>query len=340
MLFLRVLMAAFSAAIFSGLCGLGNAAWADSPAQKPTYVFPDTAIALQDGDIVLTDTPKLSSTLIRQLGNPTGPYSHAAVFIEFPDGTAKMVGYTDHGIKEIDPTKYLSEKGRLALVRPLAQPNTGSLADAYTQLAKRPLVFDFDMRWPSVESNKTYCAGFISQLFRMSGAPENDPYKKPTDYQRPFWDDWALQQLGLNLSPIVSPNAVLKDAHFKLLSEYQTQNQAQNIEHWIAETTFQTLMHYIEQDQLSIAPIKLGSRLALQLSKMGLMEEMDLLNMPEQRLKVFIPLWEYSEMVKARVNRLIFINEDQNWDETSVRALTKSVADYYRDNYFVSPKHK
>lgn len=340
MLFFRVLVAAFSAAIFSGLCGLGNAAWADSPTQKHAYVFPDSAIALQDGDIVLTDTPKLSSTLIRQLGNPTGPYSHAAVFIEFPDGTAKLVGYTDHGIKEIDPTQYLSNNARSALMRPVSQPAKGALADAFAELSKRPLVFDFDMRWPSVESNKTYCAGFISQLFRMSGPPENDPYKKPMGYQKAFWDDWALQQLGLSLSHIVSPNAVLTDAHFKLLSEYQTQNQAQNIEHWIAETTFQTLMHYIEQDQLSIAPIKLGSRLALQLSKMGLMEEMDLLNMPEQRLKVFIPLWEYSEMVKARVNRLIFINEDQNWDETSVRALTKSVADYYRDNYFVSPKHK
>ena len=333
MLFFRALVAAFSA-IF-----LSNAAWADSATQKPAYVFPDTAIALQDGDIVLSDTPKLTSTLIRQLGNPTGPYSHAAVFIEFPDGTAKLVGYTDHGIKEIDPI-YLSEKGRLALVRPLVKPPMGALANSFVQLSKRPLVFDFDMRWPSVESNKTYCAGFISQLFRMSGPPENDPYKKPIDYKQEFWDNWALQQLGLTLSNIVSPNAVLADAHFKLLGEYQTQDMQQNIDLWLVETTFQTLMHFIEHDQLTIAPIKLGSRLALQLSRMGLMEEMDLLNMPEQRLKVFIPLWEYSEMVKARVNRLIFINEEQDWDETSVRALTKSVADYYRDRYFISPKHK
>ncbi len=335
MAFLRFLVAAVSAAIF--LC---NTAQAESPAQNLVYFFPDTAVALQDGDIVLTDTPKLSSTLIRQLGNPTGPYSHAAVFIEFHDGTAKLVGYTDHGIKEIDPSKYLSDKGRLALVRPLVKPPQNALAKAYLQLAKRPLVFDFDMRWPSLDSNKTYCAGFISQLFRMSGPPESDPYKNPIDYKQAFWDDWALHQLGLSLSNIVSPNAVLTDAHFKLLGEYQTQDKQQNIDHWIVETTFQTLMHYIEQDQLTIAPIKLGSRLALQLSKMGLMEDMDLLNMPEQRLKVFIPMWEYSEMVKARVNRLIFINEDQDWDEKSVRALTKSVADYYRDNYFVSPKHK
>lgn len=340
MVFFRVLVAAISAAIFSGLCGLGNEAWADSPTQNPPYVFPDTAIALQDGDIVLTDTPKLSSTLIRQLGNPTGKYSHAAVFIEFPDGTSKLVGYTDHGIKEIDPSKYLSDKGRLALVRPLVKPPMGRLANSFAQLSKRSLVFDFDMRWPSLDSNKTYCAGFISQLFRMSGPPESDPYKNPIDYKQAFWDDWALHQLGLSLSHIVSPNAVLTDAHFKLLGEYQTQDKQQNIDHWIVETTFQTLMHYIEQDQLTIAPIKLGSRLALQLSKMGLMEDMDLLNMPEQRLKVFIPMWEYSEMVKARVNRLIFINDDQDWDEKSVRALTKSVADYYRDNYFVSPKHK
>lgn len=335
MLFFRALVAAFSAAIF-----LGNAAWADSQTQKLAYVFPDTAISLQDGDIVLTDTPKLSSTLIRQLGNPTGPYSHVAVFIEFPDGTAKVVGYTDHGIKEIDPAKFLSDKGRLALLRPRVKPPQDALAKAYLQLSTLPLVFDFDMRWPSIESNKTYCAGFISQLFRMSGSAENDPYKKPIDSKKTFWDDWALQQLGLSLSHIVSPNAVLTDAHFKLLSEYQTQDKQQNIEHWIAETTFQALMHYIEQDQFKIAPIKLGSRLALELSKMGLMEEMDLLNMPEQRLKVFIPLWEYSEMVKARVNHLIFINEDQEWNETSVRALTKSVANYYRDRYFVSPKHK
>lgn len=333
-------MAAISAAIFSGLCGLGNSAWADNPTQKLAYVFPDTAIALQDGDIVLSDSPKLSSTLIRQLGNPTGKYSHAAVFIEFPDGTSKLVGFSDHGVKEIDPNKYLSNSTRMALVRPLVKPPMGRLANSFAQLSKRSLVFDFDMRWPSTESNKTYCAGFISQLFRMSGPPESDPYKKPIDYQQAFWDDWALQQLGLTLSNIVSPNAVLSDAHFTLLGEHQTQDTQQNVDHWIVETTFQTLMHYIEQDHLTIAPIKLGSRLALQLSKMGLVEELDLLNMPEQRLKVFIPLWEYSEIVKARVNHLIFINEDQAWDETSVRALTKSVADYYRDRYFVSPKRK
>lgn len=340
MLFFRVLVAAFSAAIFSGLCGLSNAAWADNLMQKPAYVFPDTTIALQDGDIVLTDSPKLSSTLIRQLGNPTGKYSHAAVFIEFPDGTSKLVGFSDHGVKEINPNKYLSNSTRMALVRPLVKPPMGRLANSFAQLSKRSLVFDFDMRWPSTESNKTYCAGFISQLFRMSGPPESDPYKKPIDYQQAFWDDWALQQLGLTLSNIVSPNAVLSDAHFKLLGEHQTQDKQQNVDHWIVETTFQTLMHYIEQDHLTIAPIKLGSRLALQLSKMGLVEELDLLNMPEQRLKVFIPLWEYSEMVKARVNHLIFINEDQAWDETSVRALTKSVADYYRDRYFVLTKRK
>ena len=328
-------MAAITAAIF--FC---NAAWAESPAQNQVYLFPDRAISLQDGDIILTDTPKLSSALIRQLGNPTGKYSHASVFIEFPDGTGKLVSFSDHGVIEIDPAKYLSNNDRLALIRPVATPTKGALADAFAQLSARPLVFDFDMRWPSIESNKTYCAGFISQLFRMSELPETDPYKKPIEFKQAFWDDWALQHLGLSLSHIVSPNAVLANTHFKLLSEYQAKDKQKNVNHWIAETTFHTIMHYIEQDQLAIAPIKLGSGLALSLSKIGLIEGMDLLNMPEDRLKVFVPLWEYSKIVETRVNHLIYIHEDQQWDETSIRALTKSVADYYRDNYFVSQHRK
>ena len=328
-------MAAITAAIF--FC---NAAWAESPAQNQVYLFPDRAIALQDGDIILTDTPKLSSALIRQLGNPTGKYSHASVFIEFPDGTGKLVSFSDHGVIEIDPAKYLSNNDRLALIRPVATPTKGALADAFAQLSARPLVFDFDMRWPSIESNKTYCAGFISQLFRMSGLAESDPFQKSIGRKQAFWEDWALEHLGLSLSHIVAPNVVLSDAHFKLLSEYQAKNRQQDINYWISETTFHTIMHYIQHDQLEISPPKLGSGLALRLSKIGLIEGMDLLNMPEDRLKVFVPLWEFSKIVETRVNHLIYIHEGQQWDEASIRVLTKSVADYYRNNYFVSQHSK
>jgi hypothetical protein len=335
MAFLRFLMAAITAAIF--LC---NTAWADSPAKNQGYLFPDTAIALQDGDIILTDTPKLSSALIREFSSPIGKYSHATVYIDFPDGTGKLVSFSDHGIKVIDPDKYLSGNDRLALMRPLAKPPKGALAAAFEQLSARPLLFDFDMKWPSIESNKTYCAGFISQLFRMSGLAESDPFQKSIGRKQAFWEDWALQHLGLSLSHIVAPNVVLSDAHFKLLSEYQAKDRQQDINYWISETTFHTIMQYIQHDQLEISTPKLGSGLALKLSKIGLIEGMDLLNMPEERLKVFVPLWEYSKIVETRVNHLIYIHEDQQWDETSIRALTKSVADYYRDNYFVSQHRK
>lgn len=328
-------MAAVCAAIF--VC---QPARADSPALSASYLFPDTAIALQDGDILLTDTPKLTSTLIRQLGNPPGKYSHTVVFIAFPDGTAKLVGFSDHGIKESDPAPYLRNMTRLALVRPTSKPAKGALANAYKTLSMRPLLFDFDMRWPSIDSNRTYCAGFISQLVRLSGPLETDPFKPSAAYQTGFWDDWAWQHLGLSLQQIVSPNAVLAHPHYTLISEYQAQGVEQNTAHWIAESTFASIMRYIEQEQSAIAPIKLGTNMALQLAKMGLMEDMDLLNMPAPRLKAFIPLLEYSERVKSRVQRYIYMHEDQVWDEAAVRALTQSVADYYRDQYFVSAQKK
>lgn len=328
-------MAAVSAAIF--LC---NSVWADTPTQNQSYLFPDTAIALQDGDIILTDTPKLSSALIREFGSPVGKYSHASVYIDFPDGTGKVVTFTDHGTQIIDPSRFLNGKYRLALMRPLVKPPKGVLAAAFEQLSARPLVFDFDMKWPSTESNTTYCAGFISQLFRISGLPESDPYQKSIEFKQEFWDDWALQHLGLSLSQIVSPNVVLSNAHFTLLGEYQAKARQEHINYWISDTTFHTLMNYIQHDHLEISPPKLGSGLALKLSKIGLIEEIDLLHMPEDRLKAFVPLWEYSKMVEARVNHLMFIYDDQQWDEASIRALTKSVADYYRDNYFVAPRRK
>lgn len=335
MAFLRFSMAAISAAIF--FC---HAAWADSPAQHPGYLFPDTTIALQDGDIILTDTTTLSSALIRELGSPLGKYSHATVYIDFPDGTAKLVGFSDHGIKVSDPKDFLNSSYRLALIRPVGTPAKGALAEAFEQLSARPLVFDFDMKWPSLESNKTYCVGFISQLFRMAGLPESHSLQTAMEAKKVFWDDWVLQQLGFSLSDIVSPNAILTDTHFKLLSEYQTKSRQKASQYWISETTFHAIMNYIQQDQLKISPPKLGSSLALRLSKMGLIGEMDLLNMPEQRLKIFAPLYEYAKIVEARVNHLMFIHEDQSWDEASIRALTKSVADYYRDNYFVSQQVK
>jgi hypothetical protein len=252
-----------------------------------------------------------------------------------------MVSFNEQkGAIVFPPENILSPSGYLGLLRPTVKPPVGALATAFEQLAERPLAFDLDMVWPDIDSHRTYCVGFISQLFRLAGLQDSDPYPRPDESARDPSIDWAQKHLGFALNRIVSPNAILSNPHYKLLAQYEAIRPIRRVKHWITETTLRKMANYVRDDHLAVAPPKLGSRLGLAAIKLGLVEDPLLFNIPEGRAKIFATVHDFASRVEQRVNRYMQLHDDQVWDEGSVRELTQAVADYYRDDFFVQPKKR
>ncbi len=312
-------------------------AWAEEAQPNVPHPFPGTATILQDGDIILNDGLNIVSSFNRQFGYPLGLYTHASIYIELPKEGGRIIGFNDAGIQVSKPEAMLGRNFRLALLRPRVKPPAGALAAAFQALSGHPLKFDYDMKWPSADSNTTYCAGFISQLFRLAGLAEIDPFPQPAPRAQDYWDGWAQQHLGLQLDRINSPNTPLLNPNFQVLAEYQEANPRLRHRFWINDATMRRMMDYIRTDQRDVAPPKLGSRLALAAAKAGLVDGVGFIDMPGPRQRVFIAIYEFMLRVEARVKRSMILNEDQTWDEPSIRALTVAVADAYRDEFFVPP---
>ena len=154
-------------------------AWAEEAQPNGPHPFPGTATTLQDGDIILNDSLNIVSSFNRQFGYPLGLYTHASIYIELPKEGGRIIGFNDAGIQVSKPDAMLRRNFRLALLRPRVKPPAGALAVAFQALSGRPLKFDYDMKWPSADSNTSYCAGFISQLYRLAGLAEIDPFPQP-----------------------------------------------------------------------------------------------------------------------------------------------------------------
>lgn len=304
----------------------------------PTH-FPGTTLELQDGDVILNDGLGLVSALNREFGYPTGPYTHVSIYVEFPGEGGKVVGYTDDGVKISPPERILAQNFRLALVRPLARPAAGALASAFKQLSKQSLQFDYDMRRSEAGGNSTYCVDFVAQLFQLTDPLAGDLFPqnlRPSD----FWSDWVQTHLGLDLSPIVSPNAFMHNPRFQALAEYESENPRMQVNNWIRQTVMQKLKAFIRNDQLDVAPPKLGSTLALFAAKKGLMDGVVLAKMPESRQRVFITVYEFMITVEERVKRTMRLNDDQDWHEESVSELTAAVSEALRDDFFVAEQRQ
>ena len=333
MLFSRLLKATVCVAFFYGIC-----AWANQPGAESRPVFPGTSIVLEDGDVILNDGLGIVSSFNRRFGYPAGPYSHATVFIERPNVGWRVVGYDDEGIKVSKPQLVLERNYRLALLRPVVKPPSGALVLAYQELKRRPLKFDYDMAWPTVDSNQTYCVGFISQLFRLAEPSASDWFPQPQKRPNDFWSDWAMQKLGLDISRIASPNSLLTNPHFRLLAEYVVEDDKMLlVEKWVRDTVLEKVEEFLRDDRLDIAPPKPGSRLTLSVAATGMIDGIAFARMPVVRQEKFISVYEFMVRVEERVNRTIRLNEEHAWDEDAVKSLTNSVANAFRDEFFVSP---
>lgn len=305
--------------------------------QKVNY-FGNSQIELRDGDIILTNSPSAINSLLSVFGFPYGRYTHAFIYIESPSFDGKFIGFNRSGISITDPNerRYGVEYAHL---RPTYQPAQGSLVNAFLSLKQRPLKFDFELRWPSLNSDMTYCAGFISQMYRLASMP--DPFPPASQAYESFWGQWFQEHLEIDLSHAVSPNAILYVKDFELLSEQRSDNAITVKNMIIYSSIVERFKTYIEKDNMEFLPPKLGSKLLLQATSMGMLDGFLLSELPEKFRETFMPIYDYMERVRTRVNRTIYLNEDKNWDEQSIRELTYAAADAYRDNFFIAiPKEK
>lgn len=316
----------------------GAPSWASDVAQPAPVLFPGTSLALEEGDIILSDGVDMIPSFNREFGHPKGPYSHASVYIVFPDKEGQIVDFDNRGIRVHAPAGFMRRSFKLAILRPNQKPAPGALARAFRVLSQRNLRFDFNMAWPDRDSSQSYCAGFVSQLFRLADLSHMDPFPQQEARPLEFWGDWALQHLGMDLRQAISPNAILSNAHFRLLAEYDNPSPSLKKKFWLTDVTLRKIMHYLRHEQLEIAPPSLGSRLVFAATDAGWMEGNTFTQMPSQRGKVYVTVFEFVEKVKARVERTLFLHEDKAWSEDDVRALTEAVADAYRNDFFTPRK--
>lgn len=298
------------------------------------FVFPGSNIGLQNGDIILSNSGGLFSALNRQYGFPRGPYSHASVYIEDSKTGGVLVDFSGNGLIELSPDLSAQLSDELALIRPRIAPPAGALSAALRQLKSRPLQFDYDMRWPDVGSDATYCAGVVSQLYRLAGMPDPFPPGNANEARGGFMSHWATERLGLDLNGIVSPNRILSLGDFELLAEYKPADLAASLPRIITMTAVQKVNDYMEKDGLSLQPPKPGSRFILSLANTGLLDGLPLSQIPEKRRGTFITLNEFVEKVRMRTSRYLRHHDEIARNEQAVVEVTQAVADQYRDIYF------
>lgn len=323
--------AVMAALIFFALVA-GPAARAEKPA---AMTFPGSTVRLQDGDIILDTAPDVSNFLISDLGQPSGKYAHANVYVIIPGEGGRLVSFDDKGVHITGVRKALEGDYYLALVRLRHPPPPGRLAEALAALRRRPLAFDYALRWPRIGSNRTYCAGFVSQLYRLAGLP--DPFPQSFTGQNKTGDQWLAKHLGINPSESVSPSAPLFLPQFKLVATYR--NSAQRIvdRAAVSEAIAGEIKDYLTKRRLIPVVSGFGSKLVLMLADTGIFPAKDIpldALRPRER-SAALAIVKFTFMVKSRVDRTLYLNDDEDWSRKKIAALTDRVANAYRDGYFV-----
>ena len=231
--------------------------------------------------------------------------------------------------------KLLEDDDYLALLRPMHSPPPGRLAAALAILQRRSLAFDFAMRWPGINSDQTYCAGFVSQMYRLAGLP--DPFPPSLAGKKEPEDDWVAEHLGIDPSVSVSPNAPLFLSEFKLVAQYKNTNKQVADKAAINAAIAAKIIDYVAKQHLVPVVSGLGDKLVLDLISTGLFDADDIPvdNLSPGQRAHLLAVGKFSLMVDSRVGRTLYLNDDEEWSAEKIAALTDRVADAYRNKYFV-----
>lgn len=313
-----------------------SVAFADShvsPHAK-SFIFPGSNHVLKNGDIILSNSYGLYSALNSHYGSPQGRYSHALVYMEDSQSGGVLLDFSGHGLQELSPDLSIVPTNEMALVRPRTAPAPGALSSALKQLKSRQLQFDYEMRWPALESSSTYCAGFVSQLFRLAALPDPFPPNEKGEAPDRFITQWARENLGLDLEQVVSPNKVLFLDSYELISEYKPRDLNASLPRIISRAAVRKVQDYLEQDGLMLLPPRAGSSFVIGLTNAGSFDGVTIAQLPEHRRASFLSLQEFTQKVIYRVTRHVRLHDETDWTEQDVEEVSRAVADQYRDSFF------
>ena len=305
----------------------------NAPNQPRLDLFPGSSIILQDGDIILNTPSSILGALNSQYGFPRGRYAHAMVYVKGSNSAGVLLNYSDEGLEVRQDIK-LTLSNELALVRPKKAPLPNALLSAMKQLGSKNLSFDYDMRWPPIDSNTTYCAGFISQLFRLADMPDPFPPNSQDQVSENFMGQWAIENLGLDLKQTVSPNKILSLTDYELVAVYKPDDITGSRSRIVAGAVARKIQRYIENEGMQQKPPSIGSQFLIGMTNMGMMDRSILARMPEKRRKPLVHLLEFFSLVEARVKRHVYLHNDVTWKEQEIEEITQMVADQYRDRFF------
>ena len=232
--------------------------------------------------------------------------------------------------------KMFEDDDYLALLRPMHPPPPGRLAASLATLQRRSLAFDYakDDGWQST-AKRTYCAGFVSQMYRLAGLP--DPFPPSFAGKKEPEDDWVAEHLGIDPSISISPNAPLFLSEFKLVAQYENTTRRVADKAAISAAIAGKIIDYAAKQHLVPVVSGLGDKLVLDLLSTGIFDADDIAveNLSPRQRAAVLAIAKFSLMVDSRVGRTLYLNDDEDWSAEKITALTDRVADAYRDKYFV-----
>ena len=296
--------------------------------------LPDRSEHLQDGDVILTLSRSIVSSLMQVGGRPSGPFAHADVYVVTPEG-GKIVTFTDEGLSIKTPEEFSKNSYLRAVVLRLKQPaQPGRLARALEILKKRNLQFDYKMRWPATDSTSTYCAGAISQLFRLAELP--DPFPLSSAGKAGPWDDRIKKLFDIDLTQTVSANAPLYLPDFYVVDDYRNNSTDAIHDFAIFQALIEKAGSYMFDQKLNPKACGFGDKILLGLAEMGItLEDIPIDKVSPKQRESVLATYEFALAVTKRVKRTLYLNQDREWTERDIAELTAAVADGYRDDYFL-----
>lgn len=205
-------------------------------------------IPLQDGDIFLTRSQTILSSLYANHGTTPGNYSHSAIFFHDLQGQPKVM-HVQFNPCTINLEPFTRTYRGIALLRArLTTQQQHRLTGTLRTWAANPVIqrarFDHTMQDIPGRREQFYCVGLINEIWRSSELPP--PF---VNHQQPVQTTILKvleTDLGFDISKIISANTILQNPEFSLLTEWQNPKYTENGK-FILDQVSVAIASYVEQ---------------------------------------------------------------------------------------------
>lgn len=233
-------------AILSGCQGEGGLGTSASP---PDFT---AGLSLQTGDILLARCHGFLPAAFAKFGAKDGLYSHAALYFRDRSGQGMIVNITPSGFF-CEPLKSFSRKYyRLAVLRPrepLEEAPMLARIEYWREKDRiRPILPDFTCD-PTTE-DAMFCLELINVLYEECGRPP--PFRETRDVAADPLLRNILMSLHLPVQALPSPNTILQNEAFSVLTQWQSPDYDLRWE-VMYETLVQCISDYLrEGDKINL----------------------------------------------------------------------------------------